>query len=413
MGLRLDFPHKMQATLSLPGSKSIAARALILSALSGKHSVHNLSDCDDTQALRKALTSESEVVDIGAAGTAMRFLTAYFATQPNTCHVLTGTQRMQQRPISILVETLQTLGADITYTKEIGYPPLLIRGKEIRGGEVRLCAEVSSQYISALLMVGPVLKDGLRLQLEGNITSRPYIEMTLGLMREFGAKVDWSDENTIIVFPNGYHREDDFMVEPDWSAASYWYEMVALSDDPEATIHLSHLRRKSWQGDSMVCDLFQHLGVTTCFNAQGATLRKKAFSPAKEVWRVDFSQCPDLAQTLTVTCALLQQPFHFTGLHTLRIKETDRITALATELRKLGICLKTTDAEILYDGALQEDLGNADIAIDTYEDHRMAMSFAPAAMRHPNLRILHPEVVSKSYPTFWQDCQTAGIQLQE
>lgn len=412
MDLSLTFPKKLRATITLPGSKSIAARALILSALSGGHSVHNLSDCDDTQALLKALTHDTEIVDIGAAGTAMRFLTAYFATQADAQHLLTGTQRMQERPISVLVEALQTLGADITYVGQTAYPPLLIKGKNIQGGEVRLSAEVSSQYISALLMVGPMLRDGLCLHLEGDIASRPYIEMTLGLMREFGTKAEWSGEKTISVAPSGYDRAEDFTVEPDWSAASYWYEIVALCDDAEAEIHLPYLREKSWQGDSVVKDLFQHLGVETRFTPEGAVLTKKVFSPTSEIWEVDFSQFPDLAQTFVATCAMLGQPFHFTGLQSLRIKETDRIAALAAELGKLGILLETQEAEIRYVPTAPKQLAPQTAEIETYEDHRMAMSIAPCAIYHPQIKILHPEVVNKSYPTFWKDLQRIGVTLQ-
>ena len=412
MGLSLTFPEKLRATITLPGSKSIAARALILSALSGGRQVLNLSDCDDTQALLKALTHDTEIVDIGAAGTAMRFLTAYFATQSGTQHLLTGTERMQQRPISILVEALQTLGADITYTGQVGYPPLLIKGKDIQGGEVRLSAEVSSQYISALLMVGPMLRDGLRLQLEGPIASRPYIEMTLGLMREFGAKASWTDAKTICVAPGGYSRTAEFVVEPDWSAASYWYEMVALSNDAEAEIQLPYLRAESLQGDSVVKDLFHHLGVDTRFDSEGATLTKKAFSPTSTTWEVDFSQFPDLAQTFVATCAILGQPFHFTGLQSLRIKETDRIAALVAELGKLGIMLEAEASSIAYQPQQQKSAALAQPEIATYEDHRMAMCIAPCAMRQPGIKILHPEVVNKSYPTFWEDLQRVGVILQ-
>ena len=399
----MKLPNDLKATISLPSSKSICNRALIIAALSGKQTqLHNLSDCDDTRVLVRALQSEEEVINIMAAGTAMRFSTAYFSTTPGT-HVVTGTERMRQRPIGVLVEALRQLGADISYVEAEGFPPLRIQGKPLKGGSISLPANVSSQYISALLMVGPTLEEGLRLQLVGTIISRPYIDMTISLMRQFGAQVEWSDEATICVAPQPYQPLKEFSVESDWSAASYWYELVALSPDPAARIVLPYLFENSLQGDSRIREFFIPLGVHTTFTPEGVVLTKQQ-AEAPEVLRLDLSEQPDLAQTLVVTCAMLRQPFHFTGLQTLKIKETDRITALRMELKKMGIGVEEANDSELFcsDFGATELPSNAFVSIDTYDDHRMAMAFAPCALRYPALRINHPEVVSKSYPSFWQ-----------
>jgi 3-phosphoshikimate 1-carboxyvinyltransferase len=284
-----------------------------------------------------------------------------------------------------------------------GFPPLRISGKLLKGGSIELPAHVSSQYISALLMIGPTLAEGLHLHLEGTIISRPYIDMTISLMQQFGARVEWTDEATISVAPQTYKPLKEFRIESDWSAASYWYELVALCPAPDARIVLPDLFKDSLQGDSRIQDFFHPLGVHTAFTPEGVVLTK-AQMDAPSVLRLDLSEQPDLAQTLVVTCAMLHQPFHFTGLQTLKIKETDRITALRTELRKMGFCVEEANNSELfcYDFTATELPPNAFISIDTYDDHRMAMSFAPCAYRYPHLRINHPEVVSKSYPTFWQ-----------
>lgn len=399
----MKLPHHLQATITLPSSKSICNRALIIAALSGKQTqLHNLSDCDDTRVLVRALQREEEVIDIMAAGTAMRFATAYFSATPGT-HTVTGTARMRQRPIGVLVAALRQLGAEIEYVDAEGFPPLRIQGKPLKGGSISLPANVSSQYISALLMIGPTLAEGLCLHLEGTIISRPYIDMTISLMRQFGAQAAWTDDATIRVAPQPYRPLQAFSVESDWSAASYWYELVALSPDPEARIVLPYLFQDSLQGDSRIQELFRPLGVHTAFTPEGVVLTK-AKMDAPAVLRLDLSEQPDLAQTLVVTCAMLRQPFHFTGLQTLKIKETDRITALRTELKKMGILVsEVRDSELFC-----SDFGatalppNAFVSIDTYDDHRMAMAFAPCALCYPALRINHPEVVSKSYPAFWQ-----------
>lgn len=389
----------------LPTSKSISARALIVNALAEVPCMMAfLSDCDDTETMLRALDGDTELVDVGAAGTAMRFLTAYYSTRVGEEHLLTGTERMKHRPIGILVEALRQLGADIEYAGEPGFPPLRIRGRKLQGGPLSVKADVSSQYISALLMLGPLLEQGLELHLEGTIASRPYIEMTLRLMEQFGA-VTAFEGSTINVRPGRYWRLEPMVIEPDWSAASYWFELVALSPDPEAHVLLTGLTPQSLQGDSICAEYFTHLGVETTFTSEGALLTKVSAS-AKDAapLLLDFSSCPDLAQTFVVTAALQNRPFRFTGLQSLKIKETDRIAALMAEAAKLGKTLyESAEGELVYDGPTAAEQGSAaaTISISTYEDHRMAMAFAPVAYLFPNLRIEHPEVVSKSYPNFW------------
>lgn len=393
--------------VDLPTSKSISARALIVNALADAPcALQGLSECDDTQAVIRALAHNDKTIDIGAAGTAMRFLSAFYSTRAGEVHLLTGTERMKHRPIGILVDALRQLGADIEYAGEPGFPPLLIRGRLLRGGRLSIKAGVSSQYISALLMIGPTLEQGLELQLEGIIASRPYIEMTLRLMEQFGASTSFEGQ-TITVRPGRYVRTAPFAVEPDWSAASYWFELVALSPAPDANVLLAGLTPQSLQGDSICADYFKYLGVETSFSPEGALLTKAAASAKDDApLHLDFSSCPDLAQTFVITAALQNRPFRFTGLQSLKIKETDRIAALMAEAAKLGKRLyKSAEGELAYDGSAAAEWGSgaAPISIATYEDHRMAMAFAPAAYLFPNLHIEHPEVVSKSYPNYWSD----------
>ena len=425
-------PSSIRTSIQLPASKSISNRALIIHALGkGDCLPENLSDCDDTRVMVKALTEGGDTIDILAAGTAMRFLTAYFSITPGQ-RILTGTARMQQRPIQLLVDALRQLGADIAYTNREGFPPLRIRGKEPNNCELKnckqenceqevceqekketLCSEltlqgnVSSQYISALLMIGPMLPHGLTLHLSGNIISRPYIDLTLQLMGEFGAKAEWTSESTITVHPQPYHSVP-FTVESDWSAASYWYEMAALSE--EAEIELTGLFPNSYQGDSRGRELFSQLGVETAFTPHGVKLTKSG--QRVERMEADLVDIPDLAQTFVVTCALLNIPFRFTGLQSLKIKETDRITALRNELRKLGYAIEEENDSVLY---WNGERCEAEVSplIATYEDHRMAMAFAPAALCCPSVRIAHPHVVSKSYPRYWDDLRQAGFQMEE
>lgn len=402
----LSAPSHIKATIQLPASKSISNRALIIHALSkGNDVLSNLSDCDDTRVMVKALTEGGEVIDILAAGTAMRFLTAYLSSTPGT-HIITGTERMQQRPIQILVNALRKLGASIEYTRNEGFPPLRIEGAPLAGNEITLKGNVSSQYISALLMIGPILKNGLQLRLTGEVVSRPYINLTLQLMKDFGASARWTSDQSISVEPQPY-RCVPFTVESDWSAASYWYQMAVLSS--EADIELTGLFRHSYQGDSRGAEVFVRLGIETEYTEEGIRLRKNG-SCVKRLDE-DFVDIPDLAQTFVVTCALLDVPFRFTGLQSLKIKETDRIEALKAEMKKLGYVLHDEDDSILYwNGERIEP--QACPVIKTYEDHRMAMAFAPAAIHYPTIQIDEPQVVSKSYPGYWDDLRKAGFVIE-
>jgi len=410
--LHITAPERLKVDVSLPASKSISNRALIIYSLAGGSILpQNLSDCDDTSVMINALRDMPEIIDIKAAGTAMRFMTAYLSVMKGT-HVLTGTERMKHRPIGILVDALRHLGADISYVGEEGYPPLRITGQSLRGGELVLPGNVSSQYISALLMIGPALKDGLTLKLQGDVISRPYIDLTLWMMREFGADVEWTGADTIKVKAQPYVAREYF-IENDWSGASYWYEMVALSQDKEAEVRLSGLMDGSKQGDSSVRYIFSLLGVKTIFETkeegvpQMVTLRKSG----RRVPRLeyDFVNSPDLAQTFVVACAMMGVKFHFRGLRTLKIKETDRIEALKAEMKKLGFVIHDkNDSELFWDGERCEPA--ADMSIDTYEDHRMALAFAPIALVQ-SVTINNPEVVTKSYPSFWTDMETAGFEI--
>jgi len=423
MKYRISKPRNLTAEVTLPASKSISNRALILSALSGggTRMLTNVSDCDDTAAMLRALTFP-DTIDIGAAGTSMRFLTAFLSIGEGT-HLITGSERMRHRPIGVLVDALRQLGADIEYAGEAGFPPLRITGKTLAGGEVSLPGNVSSQYISALLMIAPRLQKGLTLHLTGDIISRPYIQMTIEMMRAFGAQVDWTDNNSSICVEPKPYSATPYLIEADWSAASYWYEIVLLSESPQETATLVGLFDHSLQGDQAVATLFDQLSVRSIFLSAGSqqpktTLIRRGELPAR--LECDLSPTPDLAQTLVVTCALKGIPFRFTGLASLRIKETDRIAALQKELRKLGVQVEVEgDSDMSWQGPEQQAKGEVpylhpapDTAIDTYDDHRMAMAFAPAALVLDSIDINNPEVVSKSYPRFWQDMQDAGFDIQ-
>mgnify|MGYP003083852429 FL=1 len=464
------FPLKLNASLTLPTSKSLCARALVINHLCQLPvPLVGLSDCDDTQAILQGLealrNSEDAPlrVDIGAAGTAMRFLTALFAATPQLDVVITGSQRMKERPIGALVTALQAAGADISYVEKEGYPPLRIRGKQLEGGTLALPSNISSQYVSALLMIAPTMRRGLQLELVGKVASAPYIRMTMQVMKAFGVEVKW--EKNIISIESGQRyartlsshcgttketeQAASYTIECDWTAASYWYEIVALHPDKTARVLLRGLREASEQGDAVCAKWFEALGVTTTFTAEGAILEKSTRSPqvtlecdnstsednelssqtddnfcesnedlpqttshssqadyfsckdAPPLW-LDFAAAPDLAQTFVVTCALLSHPFHFKGLESLRIKETDRIAALIAELQKLGKHIEAIgEGELRY--TAQNDSSPAhSITIATYNDHRMALAFAPAALLFPQLSIEHPEVVAKSYPNYWE-----------
>ena len=407
----INAPKSINTTVKLPASKSISNRAMIIYALSGGKTLpENLSDCDDTNVIVNAIQNMPDVIDIKAAGTAMRFLSAYLSVTEGT-HTITGTERMKHRPIGVLVDALRFLGADITYLNEEGFPPLKITGRKHEGGYLEIPGSVSSQYISALLMIGPVLCKGLTLKLTGEIISRPYIDLTLWMMKEFGAEADWSDIDTITVKPKPY-KSREYSIESDWSAASYWYETLALSDNYEDEIKFAGLMDGSMQGDSIARYLFSLMGVKTIFDStkQGIPTTVTLKKLERHVPRLDydFINSPDLAQTFVVSCALMDIPFKFTGLRTLKIKETDRIEALKTEMKKLGYIIKDENGDsLVWDGERCEPA--TDIAIDTYEDHRMALSFAPAAIKLPGIKINDPNVVTKSYPNFWNDMRNVGF----
>jgi len=388
-------PKEINLQINLPSSKSISNRALILNALAySPYDIQNLSDCDDTRVTVKALDSNDTIFDIGAAGTAMRFLTAFLSKTVGEW-VITGSERMKNRPIKLLVDALTTLGARIEYVEKEGFPPLRIFGSAMMGGEISLNGGVSSQYISALMMIAPYMQNGLVIKLEGNVISVPYIQMTMTMMKEFGVEVAF-DKNVITILPQTY-TPIQYKVESDWSAASYWYEVLSIAGN--GTIFLSGLNQKSSQGDSKVADLFEQFGVKTEYQSEGVLLTSTGNNNAK--FEYDFVNQPDLAQTFAVTCCLKNIPFQFSGVQSLKIKETNRVAALINELAKLGYVLfEPAEGQLAWDGARCEPAG--EISIATYEDHRMAMAFAPAALVTP-LVIEEPQVVSKSYPTFWTD----------
>ena len=421
MQYKLYAPEAIDCVINLPASKSISNRALVINALSGSKEVpENLSDCDDTDVMVAALRDMPYEINIKAAGTAMRFTSALLSVSEGEEHIITGTDRMKHRPIEVLVNALRNLGADIEYAGEEGFPPLKIRGKKLAGGLLEIPGNVSSQYISALLMIGPKLTNGLTLHLTGDIISRPYIEMTICTMQEFGADVEWADASTIRVKAGGY-KERPFFIENDWSASSYWYEIAALMNVANAKhkaaksqITLTGLMDGSRQGDSAIRYMFSVLGVKTSFATRKKLIPTNVAIKAQKCtmprFDFDFINQPDLAQTLVVCTALMGIPFRFSGLQTLRIKETDRIAALKKEMKKLGYVLNDSEEGVLaWDGTRCEP--DAEPAIDTYEDHRMAMAFAPAAILFPGLIINNPEVVSKSYPKFWEDLKASGFKL--
>lgn len=414
MQIKVLPPKYVKGTVVLPSSKSISNRVLVINALSGNRGVlpENVSDCDDTKVMVKWMNCLDDIVDIGAAGTAMRFSTALLSVIEGE-HVITGTTRMKQRPIGLLVDALRELGAFVEYVENEGFPPLRIKGKPLlSGGRVLLSGGVSSQYVSALLMIAPVMKEGLTLELIGDIVSRPYIDLTISLMRKFGADAYWISDNVVRVEPKGY-TVGGFFVESDWSAASYWFEMVALSRDAE--IVLPGLFYNTCQGDSKVAELFEKLGVATEFvDGEGFDASVRLYKTGKVCERLDydFVDQPDLAQTFVVCCCMLGVPFRFTGLQSLKIKETDRISALEREMAKLGyVILEENGCVLSWNG--ERCKGDLDPVIDTYEDHRMAMAFAPSALKLGEIRINAPQVVTKSYPRFWDDLKCVGFVIEE
>ena len=414
MQYEIKAPQVLNQTIKLPASKSISNRALIIHALSGGAILpNNLSDCDDTTVIIDALQNKPHEINIKAAGTAMRFMTAFLSVKDGEEHVLTGTERMKHRPIGVLVDALRHLGADIKYAGEEGFPPLRIKGRKLEGGLLEVPGNISSQYISALLMIGPTLKNGLTLRLTGDVISRPYIDLTLWTMREFGADADWSDFETISVAPKPY-KERNYYIENDWSAASYWYEMMALSTHEDDEIRLEGLMDGSKQGDSSVRYIFSLLGVKSTFESRKegvpTTVTLRHTNRCVPRLEYDFVNSPDLAQTFVVCCALKNVHFHFTGLSTLKIKETDRIEAMKKEMRKLGYVIHDkNNSELIWDG--ERCMPEIEGGIDTYEDHRMALSFAPASLCIDGLSINNPQVVTKSYPHFWEDIKSAGFEV--
>lgn len=393
----------LSGEIHLDGSKSISNRALIIRALCPNNfDIHHLSTSDDTKALLAGLETSGETIDVGAAGTTMRFLTALCACTPDKTTLLTGSARMKQRPIGILVDALKKLGADISYPENEGYPPLLIKGKKLAGGPLEMEAGVSSQYLSAMLMIAPTLEKGLQLTLVGDLVSRPYLEMTLKLMERFGVKHNWTN-NTISIAPQTY-QANDFTVEADWSAASYHYALAALADG--ANIRLNGLFEDSLQGDSALAEMMKPLGIISTFGDGFVDLEKKAATT--DFFDYNFLECPDLAQTLAVICAGLKINARFTGLQTLAIKETDRTAALQTELAKINTHFSEENNG--WNLVATDKFTRKTPTIATYHDHRMAMAFAPLAMVLLNgVSIEDPMVVTKSYGQFYEDLKSLGI----
>lgn len=388
----------------ITGSKSESNRLLILQALYPEIQIDNLSNSDDTQVLNKALKATGRTIDIHHAGTAMRFLTAYFASCKGREVILTGSSRMQQRPIRLLVDALRDLGADIEYGQEEGYPPLIIKGKDLPENKVKLKANVSSQYISALMLIAPSLPNGLEIFLEGKITSTPYIKLTLSLLQEAGFEGNLEKKH-IRIPPRKEVSPITISVESDWSSASYFYSIAALSS--KARIQLSCFKESSHQGDRVIAEIFQQFGVHTAYSGESIILTKTTSKKPRSLM-FHLADSPDLAQTIAVTCVGLGIPCKMIGLHTLKIKETDRLMALKNEIEKLGGRAEITSDSIKI-FSVEQLKKNKNIA--TYDDHRMAMAFAPLALKIP-LIIEESEVVSKSYPAFWEDLKNLGIQQE-
>jgi len=396
-----------KSNIAITGSKSETNRLLLLQALYPSIRLENTSNSDDSDVMTAALISDGAVIDIHHAGTAMRFLTAFFSIQEGRTVTLTGSPRMKERPIQILVEALKQLGVKIEYLENEGFPPIKITGQKITKNKVSLQANVSSQYISALLLIASKLENGLELSLEGTITSVPYIKMTLALLKEIDVETSFVG-NLISVKPNKkVLKPITLTVESDWSSASYFYSIVALAKE-ETTIKLSSYKKNSLQGDSALAELYAQFGVESVFEGNELSLRKLPNFELEAV-SFDLNKTPDIAQTIVVSCFALGIPCHLTGLHTLKIKETDRLEALNTELTKLGANLSVTNESLTL---LTSNLMHPNIKIATYNDHRMAMAFAPLAMKVPII-IENAEVVSKSYPDFWTDLKNIGFEILE
>jgi 3-phosphoshikimate 1-carboxyvinyltransferase len=393
-----------QASVQVTGSKSETNRLLLLQALYPGISIENISESDDSIAMQGALASTNEVVDIHHAGTAMRFLTAYFAQNEGRSVLLTGSQRMQERPIGVLVDALRSLGADIEYAGNEGYPPLRINGKKLAGGKASIKADVSSQYITALLLIAGKLENGLELELLGELTSIPYIKMTLSLLDEVGIENTF-EGNVITVKPTTNNQQPStIVVESDWSSASYFYSIVALSE-VGTSITLSSYKENSLQGDSALAILYKDFGVSTTYNDTAITLTREG--QQLSTINHELNNTPDIAQTIAVTCFALGIGCHLTGLHTLKIKETDRLEALKAELGKFGAEVTVTNDSLTLAPSLNKNEG---VEVATYNDHRMAMAFAPLALKVPFV-VKDAGVVSKSFPTFWEDMKKLGFEV--
>lgn len=396
----------LEGRIVLPASKSISNRVQIINALSYNFEpIKNLSNCDDSKAMQRILNSNTNSFDVGHAGTTMRFLTAYLSKIVGEW-TLSGSPRMKERPIGVLVDALNSIGAQISYLEKDGYPPLKIFGSNLTGEEVELKGNTSSQYITALLLIAPTLEKGLRIKLTGKIVSRSYIEMTLNIMEEFGIQSEFKGQEIFVA--NQAYQRIPYIVEGDWSGASYWFAFMALAD--EGKLYLDGLRRHSFQGDSGLVPVFEKLGVKAQFSKRGMFIEKMPTNCTK--LKFDFNQMPDLAQTFAVCACLKNIPFHFTGLETLKIKETDRIFALITELGKLGYVLnEPAEGELAWNGERKAEEEN--IVIETYHDHRMALAFAPIALVRPNIIIDSPDVVKKSYPNFWEQLKEIDFSIKE
>ncbi|MDR2910996.1 MAG: 3-phosphoshikimate 1-carboxyvinyltransferase [Bacteroidales bacterium] len=398
----------MEGTVSLPSSKSISNRVLIIEALSNVPSkIHNLSDSDDTKVLMTALNSNLNKFDIGHAGTAMRFLTAFLSRIVGEWEI-TGSERMKQRPIKILVDALNQLGAKIEYLENEGCPPLKIYGSYLKGQTIELDGSVSSQYISALLMIAPTIENGLVLKFTGNVTSRSYIELTLKLMGKFGIQYQW--EGDTIIIPEQHYSMFDFTVEADWSGASYWYQLLAMAEKGE--IILENLQLNSLQGDANIAGWFEKFGIISVQNKDGVLISKiKNIQPENLV--LDFIENPDIAQTMACLCVAKNIPFNFSGLKTLKIKETNRIAALQNELIKFGAVLTEPEHnKLAWNGEINSSSVQKIPVIETYHDHRMALAFAPMALAGYNIEIDDPLVVTKSYPGFWEDLRKFDFKIE-
>ncbi len=413
--MNLKLSYKLQTSnfkLKISGSKSETNRMLVLQALYPNLVLENTSNSDDSEVMIKALHSpftihNSQLIDVNHAGTAMRFLTAYFAIQEGNEVQLTGSSRMKERPIQILVDALNQLGAEISYLEKEGFPPLKIKGKNLLKSKVSISANVSSQYISALLLIAPKLENGLELTLEGEITSVPYIKMTLALLNYIGITTSFI-ENKIIVKPQFIIQNSQFTIESDWSSASYWYSIIALSEIG-TQITLSSFKETSLQGDAVLVEIYKNFGVETIFNDNNSITISKVNNKFQKSFNFNLQSSPDIAQTIAVTCFGLGISCHLTGLHTLKIKETDRLEALKIELTKLGATISVTNNSLTLEKS--ENI-KPNVNIATYQDHRMAMTFAPLALKAPII-IENVEVVSKSYPTFWDDFKQFGFLLEE